>query len=69
MAVCWVRWFASIGRNGKKEFRPLTYWSKTGWQRKSWPCPAPLFNLQVLAERPDAPVMVVGRGESGRRGQ
>jgi len=45
--------------DGKKDFRPLTYWSKSGWKRKSWPRPAPLFNLQDLAERPDAPVMVV----------
>lgn len=44
---------------GKKDFRPLTYWESAGWQKKSWPRPAPLYRQDRLAERLDAPVLVV----------
>ncbi len=44
--------------DGRKEFRPLTYWSE-GWRWKSWPKPTPLYNQHHLAERLDAPVLVV----------
>ena len=55
--------------DGKKEFRPLTYWAKSGWQRKSWPRPAPLFNCQLLAARLDAPVMVAEGEKAAVAGQ
>ena len=62
-----------IGRyneaDGEKEFRPRT-WCKnreTGreeWRWKNAPPPRPLYGLELLAARPDAPVMVVeGEGK------
>ena len=57
-----------IGRyntaDGKKEFRPWT-WCKnreTGreeWRCKNVPDPRPLYGLELLAQRPNAPVIVV----------
>jgi putative DNA primase/helicase len=46
-----------------KTFRPLTLWrnaatGKLEWRRESWPPKRPLYGLQRLAERPDAPVVV-----------
>ena len=62
-----------IGRynkaDGDKEFRPRT-WCKnreTGkeeWRWKNVPDPRPLYGLELLAQRPNAPVMVVeGEGK------
>ena len=57
-----------IGRynkaDGVKEFRPRTWWKnrKTGeekWRWKNVPDPRPLYGLELLAQRPNAPVMVV----------
>lgn len=45
--------------DGKKDFRPLTYWKVGGWQKKSWPRPAPLYRQNRLAEYLYAPVLVV----------
>ena len=49
-------------RTGKKEFRPLTLWwdsnGKLAWRWESWPSKRPLYELQRLAERPSAPVVI-----------
>lgn len=45
--------------DGKKEFRPLTFWDQGGWKQKSWPRPAPIYHQHLLAERLEAPVLVV----------
>jgi hypothetical protein len=58
----------SIGRynkaNGDKEFWPRTWWKNlnTGeerWRWKNVPDPRPLYGLELLAQRPNAKVMVV----------
>lgn len=41
-----------------KEFMPAT-WDGRRWQFKSWPKPRPLYNLHKLAQRPNAPVLIV----------
>lgn len=51
------------GRNGEKEFLPLTFCrksneSKSEWRFKSWDAPRPLYGLDKLAERPSAPVLL-----------
>ena len=55
------------GADGSKQFQPLTLWrSLTGgrfvWRWKAWPAPRPLYNLDRLAERPKA-VVIVTEGE------
>ena len=45
----------------RKQFVPFTYCEDRGggrWQRKACPRPRPLFGLDKLAARPDAPVLV-----------
>lgn len=42
---------------GRKQILPLT-WGPGGWEWKGLPPPRPLYNLHVLAARPDAPVLV-----------
>ena len=47
--------------DGGKEFRPLTLWRDAQglrWRWKSVPPPWPLYNLDKLAGRPDAPVII-----------
>lgn len=49
--------------DSEKVFRPLIYALPAGggaakWRWESWPAPRPLYGLQQLAERPDAPVVV-----------
>lgn len=41
-----------------KEFSPFT-WRHGKWVAKGYPEPRPMFGLEVLAARPEAPVMVV----------
>ena len=43
---------------GGKEIRPLVY-EDGRWCLKGIPIPRPIYNLRVLYERPDAPVLVV----------
>ena len=46
---------------GSKEFRPLTLWrdaQRLCWRWKSAPPPRSLYNLDKLAGRPDAPVII-----------
>ena len=68
-----------IGRynkaDGDKEFWPRTWWKnretgKEEWRWKNVPPPRPLYGLELLAQRPDAPVMVVegeGKCDAARR--
>jgi putative DNA primase/helicase len=50
--------------DGDKEFWPRTWWKNrnTGeerWRWKNVPDPRPLYGLELLAQRPNAPVIVV----------
>lgn len=42
----------------KKQIVPWTL-TRSGWSAGQWPEPRPLYGLQHLAERPDAPVLIV----------
>jgi hypothetical protein len=44
--------------DGGKEFRPQTWTPADGWQWKAPPEPRPLYGLDRLAVRPDAPVLI-----------
>jgi len=45
--------------DGKKQILPFT-WSANGcWVNKGYPAPRPLYGLELLAERPNAPVLIV----------
>ena len=44
--------------DGSKEIRPLKLENQR-WMLKGIPGPRPLYNLPMLYERPDAPVLVV----------
>ena len=44
--------------DGKKEFRPFT-WNGSKWLKKALPAPRPLYGLDLLAQRPQAPVVIV----------
>lgn len=54
-----VRWDV----DGQKEIRPYTCWrdaaGRAQWKSKGLDAPRPLYHLDQLAARPDAPVMVV----------
>ena len=56
-----LRWEARDG--GRKEFRPLTFWSngngRSGWKTRAWPGKRPLFGLNELAKNPGATVLLV----------
>lgn len=42
-----------------KQFRPWSWSLNAGrWVPKGWPTPRPLYGLDALAERPDAPVVI-----------
>ncbi len=46
-----------------KTFTPLTLWREEAsgalvWLRRAWPAPRPLYGLDQLAQRPEAPVLV-----------
>ncbi|WP_295885434.1 CHC2 zinc finger domain-containing protein [uncultured Thiohalocapsa sp.] len=43
---------------GRKVFSPQTWTAADGWQWRAPPKPRPLYRLQALATRPDAPVCV-----------
>lgn len=47
----------------RKQFAPLTLWrsaaGRLAWQFKAPPAPRPIMNADQLAQRPDAPVLVV----------
>jgi hypothetical protein len=60
-----LRFDTAAGKNGPgaKEFRPLTLWrpaagGKPEWRWESWPINRPLYGLEKLAKRPEAPVAV-----------
>ena len=50
---------ARVDRAGKKDVYPVTPNGTGAWQLKAFPEPRPLYGLAQLAERPDAPVLVV----------
>jgi hypothetical protein len=45
-----------------KDFLPLCWFDGAGWRSKHWPAPRPLYNLDKIAARSDAPI-VVAEGE------
>lgn len=49
--------------DGGKEVVPYTYGKagsgKADWRWKSWPEPRPLYGLDRLAQRPDAPILII----------
>lgn len=46
--------------DGKKELRPYSFdLESKKWVAKSLPSPRPLYGLDLLAQRPDAPVLIV----------
>ncbi|MBS1164723.1 MAG: hypothetical protein H6R00_748 [Proteobacteria bacterium] len=55
--------FDRAGDTLSKQVLPITYCQGTGgrreWRAKGFPTPRPLFGLDALASRPDAPVIVV----------
>jgi hypothetical protein len=57
---------------GGKTYRPFC-WVRSatgeGWKAQSVPAPRPLFNLNKLAARPDAPVLVVEGEKCARDGE
>ncbi len=59
-----LRWEARDGN--RKGFWPVTFWrdgkGKQRWQFKHWPKPRPLFCLDLLANAPDA-VVLLAEGE------
>jgi hypothetical protein len=59
--VCYIARFNKA--DGEKEFRPRTLWRSSDdrlkWLWKNLPAPRPLCGLELLAQRPDAKVMVV----------
>ena len=61
--LCYVaRWEATTTKNGKKEIRALCYArDERGlkrWRACGIPAPRPLFNLHLLAENPQKPILV-----------
>jgi putative DNA primase/helicase len=44
--------------DGKKEFRPVSWFEGEGWRFCAWPDHRPLYRLPDLAENPKAPVVV-----------
>lgn len=60
LSFCVLRFNLS---DGNKEFRPLTLWrdqqGQQKWQMKAPPTSRPLYGLDQLHARPDAPVLVV----------
>ena len=44
--------------DGDKEIRPLSWFEGDGWRFAHWPASRPLYNLDKLAARPDAPVII-----------
>ena len=43
--------------DGGKEILPLC-WTGNGWKSKAWPAPRPLYNLDKIALRPDATIII-----------
>lgn len=45
--------------DGGKEWVKPVVWTAGGWRAHAFPAPRPLYGLAELAERPDAPVLIV----------
>ena len=57
--ACYVaRWNVPGEEGEEKEYRPLVLQNRR-WKQKGLPVPRPLYNLPMLYERPNAPVLVV----------
>ncbi len=57
----WVLRFDPNKKGARKQYCPLTYCEKDGkraWRWKGFPLPRPLYQLDELRKRPDAPVLV-----------
>lgn len=46
-------------KGGKKTFLPWSWSTEGYWVQKGWPAPRPLYGLELLKARPDAPCLVV----------
>lgn len=44
--------------NQRKQILPLTYWPDGKWKYQGLPAPRPLYHLDQLAARPDAPIVL-----------
>lgn len=55
-----VFWIARYNKpDGEKLYLPFTWDAKSAkWVNKAWPVPRPLFGLDLLAARPEAPVLI-----------
>ena len=51
-------------KGGGKDFLPLCWFPGDGWRSKHWPAPRPLYNLDKLDARPEAPVIICEGGKS-----
>jgi uncharacterized protein (DUF927 family) len=70
-AIAYVYRFPANSRNGEshKTFRPCAYWAERpdgkggtlpeGWDWRNLPEPRPLYRLDALAARADAPILIV----------
>ena len=57
--ACYIARWNLQGKEGEeKEYRPLVLQNRR-WKQKGLPVPRPLYNLPMLYERPNAPVLVV----------
>jgi putative DNA primase/helicase len=45
-------------KGGRKDYLPLCWFPGDGWRSKHWPAPRPFYNLDKVAARPDAPVII-----------
>ena len=48
---------ARFDDDGGKKILPLC-WTGKGWKSKAWPAPRPLYNLDKIAARPDATIII-----------
>ena len=48
---------ARFDDGGGKKILPLC-WTARGWKNKAWPAPRPLYNLDKIALRPDAKIII-----------
>jgi hypothetical protein len=60
-AFCVLRYSEADGR---KSVLPLCWFAK-GWRSKHWPAPRPLYNLDKIVARPDAPIIVCEGEKAG----
>ena len=44
--------------DGKKDFRPISYFEGDGWRTMGWPAPRPLYRLDEITAKADAQVVI-----------